>query len=81
MPVFIRSIFRFDCEECGRQFTAGRGGVCVSCRRKLCFRDLHGNVFRHLLVYFGVHSQCVACRRDGPEAVLARMAESDAGSR
>lgn len=78
VPIFVKSIFKTDCDECGDRFTPGRGGVCVGCRRILCFKDLHGSIARHALVYFGAKSLCVACRTEGTDAVLARLAAEGA---
>ena len=74
VPIFVKSIFKTDCDECGDRFTPGRGGVCVGCQRILCLKHLHGSIARHALVYFGAQSLCVACRTEGTEAVLARLA-------
>ena len=81
VPIFVKSIFKTDCDECRERFTPGRGGVCMGCQRILCFKHLHGSIARHALVYFGAKSICVACRTEGTEAVLARLAAESAAAR
>jgi hypothetical protein len=71
MPLFVKSMFRWDCDECGLRFTPGRGGVCSSCKRSLCFVHLHGSVTRHVMVYFGAPSLCVQCRSGNPPASVS----------
>lgn len=55
-----------DCDECGGRVDLIKGGVCVRCRRILCYRHLHGSVVRRLLTDFGAEVRCVRCRTGAP---------------
>jgi hypothetical protein len=61
--IFRKSIFRTNCDRCGREFTLGEGGVCVECRTILCDDHLHGGLFRRIRVnLLGAPAICTACR-------------------
>lgn len=62
MPIFQKSIFRTECDECKLPFAVNTGGVCVTCRRILCSSHLHGSIVRKLLIAFGAPMICVRCR-------------------
>jgi hypothetical protein len=51
-----------DCDQCGGRVDLIKGGVCVRCRRILCYRHLHGSFVRRLLTDLGAETICVACR-------------------
>ena len=73
MPIFQKSIFRTECDECGVAFAVNTGGVCTKCRRILCSQHLHGSVVRKMLIAFGVRIECVRCRvGESPEAPVTR---------
>jgi ribosomal protein S27E len=66
MRIFGQSMYRVDCERCGRQFVVGKGGTCTRCRTILCEAHLHGSFTRRLLVsLFGRPAVCVECRGEG----------------
>jgi hypothetical protein len=54
-----------DCDECGGRVDLIKGGVCVRCRRILCYRHLHGSFVRRLLTDLGADTVCVSCRASG----------------
>jgi hypothetical protein len=54
-----------DCDQCGGRVDLIKGGVCVRCRRILCYRHLHGSFVRRLLTDLGAETICVSCRADG----------------
>lgn len=62
MQIFRSSIFRTECDECGRPFPVNTGGVCDQCRRILCNTHLHGSMVRRMAIAFGARYRCVACR-------------------
>ncbi|MBK6485760.1 MAG: hypothetical protein IPF98_02585 [Gemmatimonadetes bacterium] len=62
MPIFQKSIFNTECDECGVPFAVNTGGVCTKCRRILCSKHLHGSLVIKLLLAFGASSICVRCR-------------------
>lgn len=62
MPIFQKSIFRTECDECGVPFAVNTGGVCTSCRRILCTTHLHGSLVRRVMIAFGAANVCVRCR-------------------
>jgi hypothetical protein len=53
-----------DCDQCGGRVDLIKGGVCVQCRRILCYRHLHGSFVQRLLTDFGAATRCVSCRAD-----------------
>jgi hypothetical protein len=68
MEVFRRSMFRTECDECGKPFPVNTGGVCDRCRRILCNAHLHGSLARRIAIALGAPYVCVACRAGrGPE--------------
>lgn len=54
-----------DCDACGGRVDLIKGGVCVRCRRILCYRHLHGSFLRRLLTDLGAETLCVHCRARG----------------
>jgi len=54
-----------DCDQCGGRVDLIKGGVCVRCRRILCYRHLHGSFVRRLLTDLGAETLCVECRARG----------------
>ena len=69
MAFFRKSIFRTECDECGRPFAVNTGGVCERCRRILCSTHLHGSIMRRIAIGFGVAMICVRCRAgENPES-------------
>ncbi len=62
MPIFQKSIFRTECDECNIPFAVNTGGVCEQCRRILCSKHLHGSITHKLLIAFGAKIVCVRCR-------------------
>jgi len=62
VPIFQKSIFRTECDECNVPFAVNTGGVCERCRRILCAKHLHGSVTRRMLMALGVPMICVRCR-------------------
>ena len=62
MPIFRKSIFKTECDECGRPFAITGGGVCERCRRILCNTHLHGSITRRIAIAFGAPYVCVRCR-------------------
>jgi len=65
VPMFRKSIFRTECDQCQETFPVSSGGVCEVCRRILCDTHLHGSLLRRAAMAFGVRAVCVRCRR-GP---------------
>jgi hypothetical protein len=62
VPIFQKSIFRTECDECNVPFAVNTGGVCERCRRILCAKHLHGSITRRMLMAVGVPMICVRCR-------------------
>jgi len=62
VPIFQKSIFNTECDECGVRFAVNTGGVCTKCRRILCAKHLHGSLVARLMLAFGVASVCSRCR-------------------
>jgi hypothetical protein len=62
VPIFQKSIFKTECDECNAPFAVNTGGVCERCRRILCSAHLHGSLTRRILMAFGVPMICVRCR-------------------
>lgn len=60
--VFRSTQVTTDCDECGGRVDLIKGGVCVRCRRILCYRHLHGSFVRRLLTDLGAQTLCVRCR-------------------
>lgn len=54
-----------DCDQCSGRVDLIKGGVCVRCRRILCYRHLHGTFLRRLLTDLGAKTLCVQCRAGG----------------
>ena len=55
-----------DCDQCHGRVDLIKGGVCVTCRRILCYQHLHGSFLRRLLTDLGVKTVCVQCRAGVP---------------
>ncbi|MBK8247592.1 MAG: hypothetical protein IPK85_09380 [Gemmatimonadetes bacterium] len=73
MPFFRSSIFRTECDACGKPFPVNTGGVCERCRRILCAEHLHGSFVRRIAIAVGAPMLCVTCRAgESPEAPDAR---------
>lgn len=51
-----------DCDKCAGRVDLIKGGVCVRCRRILCYRHLHGSLWRRLATDLGAETVCVECR-------------------
>ena len=60
--VFRSSQVSTDCDQCGGRVDLLKGGVCIQCRRILCYRHLHGSWFRRLIADMGARTTCVECR-------------------
>jgi hypothetical protein len=63
VSIFRKSNFRWDCDQCGVPFRAGKGGVCPTCKRALCDAHLHGSLLlkvRRSLLH--EPTICVWCR-------------------
>ena len=60
-----RTTIHTDCDACGGRVDMIQGGVCVNCRRILCFRHLHGSWTRLIATELGAKPTCVACRSGG----------------
>jgi hypothetical protein len=76
--VFLRkSIFRTECDQCGKTFPVNTGGVCVRCRRILCNEHLHGSVVRRMMIAFGLPYVCVRCRAGAAPTPPASPATED----
>jgi hypothetical protein len=68
VPIFRKSIFKTECDECDRPFPINGGGVCERCRRILCNDHLHGSFARRIAIAFGAPYLCVRCRADGGDS-------------
>lgn len=75
MPIFQKSIFRTECDECSLPFPVNTGGVCERCRRILCTKHLHGSVTRRMLMAVGVPMLCVRCRAGEPPTDATKAAK------
>jgi hypothetical protein len=62
VPIFRKSIFKTECDQCHRPFPVTGGGVCERCRRILCNTHLHGSIVRRMAIAFGARYVCVRCR-------------------
>jgi hypothetical protein len=60
--VFRNSQIATDCDRCGGRVDLLKGGVCVRCRRILCYAHLHGSWWRRLVTDLGAETLCVECR-------------------
>ena len=60
--VFRNTQVTTDCDECGGRVDLIKGGVCVRCRRILCYHHLHGSFVRRLLTDLGAQTLCARCR-------------------
>jgi hypothetical protein len=60
--VFRSTQVTTDCDQCGGRVDLIKGGVCMRCRRILCYRHLHGTWLRRLLTDLGAEPMCVDCR-------------------
>ena len=60
---FRSSQITTDCDQCGGRVDMIKGGVCIRCRRILCYVHLHGSLLRRLLTDLGAETVCVECRR------------------
>jgi LmbE family N-acetylglucosaminyl deacetylase len=76
MPIFRKALLHTECDECGVKFHIGSGGVCMSCRRILCDRHLHGSIVRRVQIAFGATPLCVACRSGIEPRVRGRAASA-----
>ena len=71
MVIFRESSFRTRCERCKTVFPAGKGGVCLECRRILCDAHLHGSLWRKLASSVRRNDICTECRAKRLEARLS----------
>jgi hypothetical protein len=55
-----------DCDQCHGRVDLLKGGVCVSCRRILCYNHLHGSFVRRLIADMTGKAVCVQCRAGVP---------------
>ena len=62
LRIFRRTEMSTECEACDRRFDLVSGGVCLECKRILCFQHLHGSWTRRLATDFGARVVCVRCR-------------------
>jgi hypothetical protein len=62
VPIYRKSIFDIECDECDRRFAISTGGVCERCRRILCSTHLHGSIVQRIVIAFGAAMVCVRCR-------------------
>jgi hypothetical protein len=62
LEFFRSSEISTDCDECRGRVDLLKGGVCVQCRRILCYRHLHGSWWRRLIADLGAGTICVRCR-------------------
>ena len=46
---FRSSQITTDCDQCSGRVDLLKGGVCIRCRRILCYRHLHGSWVRRLI--------------------------------
>jgi hypothetical protein len=60
--VFRSSQITTDCDRCGGRVDLLKGGVCVRCRRILCYAHLHRSWWRQLVTDLGAATVCVECR-------------------
>ena len=60
---FRESQVRTDCDICHAHFDLMHGGVCLKCRRVLCYHHLHGSWVRRLVADVTGRDICVDCRR------------------
>lgn len=60
--VFRSSQIATDCDRCGGRVDLLKGGVCLRCRRILCYTHLHGSWWRRLVTDLGAETLCVECR-------------------
>ncbi len=60
--IFRSSQVSTDCDQCRGRVDLLKGGVCVRCRRILCYRHLHGGWLRRLIADLGADTVCVQCR-------------------
>jgi len=65
LELFRSTEIATDCDECGGRVDLIKGGVCLRCRRILCYRHLHGSFARRLLTDLGADPICVRCRASG----------------
>ena len=64
MVLFRQSAFKWECDECGVFFGAGKGGVCRSCKRALCSAHLYGSILGRLKSSFSSDPvRCLECRK------------------
>jgi hypothetical protein len=62
VEILRKSMFKTECDECGKPFPINSGGVCERCRRILCNAHLHGSFVRRIAIALGAPYQCVDCR-------------------
>ena len=60
--IFRSSQITTDCDRCGGRVDMVKGGVCIRCRRILCYRHLQGGWLRRLMTDLGADTICVECR-------------------
>jgi len=66
VPIFRQSPFKWQCDKCGVFFSAGKGGVCPSCKRALCDAHLYGSFFEKIRARFSSERVlCLECRAKG----------------
>ena len=62
-PFFRKSQFTWQCDKCGLFFSAGAGGVCLTCKRALCDAHLYGSFWEKVRARFsGERVICIECR-------------------
>ena len=64
---FRHSTLATECDACGGRVDMIQGGVCVSCRRILCYRHLHGSWSQRLATELWAQTRCVECRKSSVE--------------
>lgn len=65
LELFRSTDMSTHCDQCGGRVDLIKGGVCVRCRRILCYSHLHGSFLRRLLTDLGAETVCVSCRARG----------------
>ena len=62
---FRSSQITTDCDQCSGRVDMLKGGVCLRCRRILCYRHLHGSFVQRLVADVRGTAVCVRCRASG----------------
>lgn len=65
LPIFRKSNFTVDCDQCGTRFDPASGGVCAACKRILCFEHLHGGWLSRVKAELRGRAVCARCRAEG----------------